>query len=398
MKKFEQSKLLQALPDQFFAKLGKKVSDAINEGRDVINLGQGSPDQPPANHVINALQKAAENPVNHKYSPFKGFPYVKEACAEFYKREYGVEVDPDTEIAILFGGKAGLVELPQVLLNPGDVALVPDPGYPDYWSGMALSGAEMYMMPLTEENRYLPRYEEIPADIVKRAKLLFINYPNNPTGAMADEAFFEETIAFANKRDLCVVHDFAYGAIGFDDNKPVSFLQVEGAKEVGLEIYTMSKTYNMAGWRVGFAVGNPSVIAALELLQDHLHCSLFGAVQEATAVALLGEQQGVKEQEAMYERRRNLLIDGLNRIGWKVEAPEGSFFSWLKVPTGYTSEQFSDLLLKEANVVVAPGVGFGKYGEGYVRAGLVVSEERILEAIDRIDRMKIFENTVDSFS
>ncbi|MBM7649577.1 aminotransferase [Bacillus ectoiniformans] len=390
MKTFEQSKVLHALPDQFFAKLGVKIKKASNEGRDLINLAQGNPDQPTPEHIVQALKEAADKPVNHKYSPFQGFPYVKEACAAFYEREYGVKVDPETEVALLFGGKAGLVELPQCLLNPGDVALVPDPGYPDYWSGIALAGAEMHMMPLKEENGFLPCYEDIPDDILDRAKLLFINYPNNPTGAMADLEFYNQTIEFANKHDICVVHDFAYGAIGFDGNKPVSYLEAEGAKETGLEIYTMSKTYNMAGWRIGFAIGNPSVISAIELLQDHLNVSLFGAIQEAAAAAFLGSQECVYAQSDTYESRRNVLIGGLREIGWEVSAPAGSFFSWLKVPKGYTSVEFSDLLLDKANVIVAPGIGFGEYGEGYVRVGLLASEERMREAIQRIKALNIF--------
>ncbi|KKB37138.1 pyridoxal phosphate-dependent aminotransferase [Bacillus thermotolerans] len=391
MKNFKTSNRLQAVPEQFFAKLEQKVKKAAsNADRPIINLGQGSPGEPAFDHIKEALKEAADKPINDKYPPFPGFAYAREACAEFYKREYGVEIDPEKEVSLLIGGKAGLVELPQCLLNPGDIALVPDPGYPDYWSGIALAEAEMYMMPLIEENNFLPRYEDIPEDILKRAKIMFVNYPNNPTGAMVDEEFFKETIAFAKAHDICVVHDFAYGAIGFDGKRPVSYLEVEGAKENGIEIYTMSKTFNMAGWRIGFAVGNPSVIAALDLMHDHLHCGLYGGIQEAAAAALLGPQDEVREQERMYERRRNLLINGLNEIGWKVKAPQGSFFSWLKVPEGYTSEEFSDLLLEKAQVLAAPGIGFGEHGEGYVRAGLVASDEKIKEAIERIDALNLF--------
>ncbi|RJS61523.1 pyridoxal phosphate-dependent aminotransferase [Bacillus sp. PK3_68] len=396
MKTFETANRLQALPEQFFAKLGQKIKDASTGGREIINLAQGSPDQPVFSHIKTVLKTAVDDPANDKYPPFKGFDHVKEACAEFYQKEYGVEIDPAREVALIIGGKAGLVELPQCLLNPGDVALVPDPGYPDYWSGIALAGAEMYMMPLREENGFLPRYEDVPEEILKKTKLLFINYPNNPTGAMADAAFFEETIQFANQHGICIVHDFAYGAIGFDGKRPVSYLEIDGAKEIGIEIYTMSKTYNMAGWRVGFAVGNPSVIAAIDLIQDHLHCSLYGGIQEAAAAALLGPQDEVHKQQAMYEKRRDLLINSLNEIGWEVTAPEGSFFAWLKVPEGYTSEGFSDLLLEEAGVAFAPGIGFGERGEGYVRAGLVASEEKIKEAVRRISQLSIFKNQVDN--
>ncbi|MEH7483056.1 pyridoxal phosphate-dependent aminotransferase [Neobacillus drentensis] len=390
MKQFPPSELLTSLPKQFFASLVKKVGEYISQGFDVINLGQGNPDQPTPSHIVKKLQDAAANPLNHKYSPFQGHRYLKQAAADFYLREYGVTIDPDKEVAILFGGKAGLVEIPQCLLNPGDTILVPDPGYPDYWSGVALAKAEMVTMPLREENNFLPDYCELDKSVLSKAKLMFLNYPNNPTGATATHELFDETIKLASDHDICVVHDFAYGAIGFDGEKPISFMQVEGAKEVGIEIYTLSKTFNMAGWRVGFAVGNESVISSIELLQDHLYVSLFGAVQEAAAEALMGPQDCVRELNDLYERRRNVLIDGLRSLGWNVTAPKGSFFAWLKVPEGKTSEEFANILLEQAHIMVAPGIGFGEFGEGYVRVGLLTSEQRLAEAVERISRLEIF--------
>lgn len=390
MKQFLPSEILNNLPKQFFASLVKKVGQFIEQGYDVINLGQGNPDQPTPNHIVEMLQEAAMKPENHKYSPFQGHLYLKQAVADFYYREYNVSINPDKEVAILFGGKAGLVEIPQCLLNPGDTIFVPDPGYPDYLSGVALAKAEMVTLPLKEENNFLPDYNQISQEDLLKAKLMFLNYPNNPTGSTATKEFFEDTVALARENDICVVHDFAYGAIGFDGEKPLSFLQVDGAKEIGIEIYTLSKTYNMAGWRVGFAVGNESVISAIELLQDHLYVSLFGAVQEAAAAALLGPQNCVRELNQLYERRRNILINGLRKIGWDVTAPKGSFFAWLKVPNGLTSEQFADILLEQAHIMVAPGIGFGEFGEGFVRVGLLTSEERLIEAIDRISSLEIF--------
>jgi L-glutamine---4-(methylsulfanyl)-2-oxobutanoate aminotransferase len=390
MTQFPQSELLKGLPKQFFASLVKKAGQYMEEGYDVINLGQGNPDQPTPKHIVTKLQEAGAKPVNHKYSPFQGFRFLKQAAADFYLQEYGVDINPDKEVAILFGGKAGLVEIPQCLLNPGDKVLVPDPGYPDYWSGVALARAEMVTMPLTEENQFLPAYEELSAEILAEAKLMFLNYPNNPTGAQATKGFFEESVKLAAANQICIVHDFAYGAIGFDGIKPPSFLQTNGAKDVGIEIYTLSKSYNMAGWRVGFAVGNESVISALELLQDHLYVSLFGAVQEAAAEALTGPQDCVRELTGMYERRRNVFINGLRSLGWDVTTPQGSFFAWLKVPEGFSSEGFSNLLLEQAHIMVAPGIGFGAYGEGYVRVGLLSTEERLLEAVQRISKLKLF--------
>lgn len=357
---FEISDVLKQLPEQFFASLVQKVNQKLKEGRDVINLGQGNPDQPTPQHIVEEMKRAVERPENHKYSSFRGAYSFKKAAAAFYEREYGVTLDPETEVAVLFGGKAGLVELPQCLLNPGDTILVPDPGYPDYWSGVALAKAKMKMMPLTEERGFLPDYSVIPEKVRSEAKLLYLNYPNNPTGAVATEAFFEETVGFAEQNGICVVHDFAYGAVGFDGHKPLSFLQTEGAKETGIEIYTLSKTYNMAGWRVGFAVGNASVIEAINLYQDHMFVSLFPAAQQASAAALLEDQACVAAQNDRYESRRNAWIEACRGIGWDVTAPAGSFFAWLPVPDGYTSQSFSDLLLEKADVAVAAGNGFGK--------------------------------------
>jgi L-glutamine---4-(methylsulfanyl)-2-oxobutanoate aminotransferase len=390
LKQFQTSDALKRLPEQFFAKLAGKVNRYVDAGYDIINLGQGNPDQPTPDHIIKSLQKAAENPTYHKYPPFRGQPFLKQAAADFYQREFGVNLDPEKEIAVLFGGKAGLVEVSQCLLNKGDVALVPDPGYPDYWSGVAMAEANMQMMPLLEKNHFLPDYEAIPEDSLKKAKMMFLNYPNNPTAAVATKRFFEETINFAETNDICVVHDFAYGAIGFDGERPISFLETEGAKDNGIEIYTLSKTYNMAGWRVGFAVGNQSVVESINLLQDHFYVSLFSAVQEAAAEALLGSQQCVEDLRETYESRRNVLIQGLHDIGWDVTSPAGSFFAWLKVPESFTSESFADFLLENVQIVVAPGNGFGEYGEGYVRVGLLTSEDKLREAVERIKSLNLF--------
>lgn len=390
MKSFKQSKTLENLPQQFFAKLVKDVNKVTSEGHKVINLAQGNPDQPTPGHIVKSGQEAVENPLFHKYSPFRGYPFFKEAASEFYKREYNVDIDPETEVAVLFGGKAGLIEVSQCLLDEGDIALMPDPGYPDYWSGISLAKAEMVPMPLHEKNNYLPDYSLLDKGSLAEAKLMFLNYPNNPTGAIATADFFSETVGLAKNNEFCVVHDLAYGAIGFEGEKPLSFLQTEGAKDIGIEIYTLSKTYNMAGWRVGFAVGNPSVIAALNLLQDHLHCSLFGGVQQAAATALTSSQESVENLVSLYENRRNFLMERLHEIGWEAQAPKGSFFAWLPVPEGFTSESFFKVLLEEAHVAVAPGTGFGEYGEGYVRVGLLQDEEILAEAVRRIGELGLF--------
>lgn len=386
------SEKLKSLPTQFFANLVGKVNKAIEDGRDVINLGQGNPDQPTPKHIVQALQKAVEDPNTHKYSPFRGLLELKEAVCDFYKKEYDVDVDPVREVAILFGAKAGLVELPMCLLNPGDLMLLPDPGYPDYLSGVVLAGVEYELFPLKAENHFLPDYNAISSDVLDAAKLLYLNYPNNPTGAVANLDFFNQTVKLAKKHEITVMHDFAYGAIGFDGKKPVSFLQADGAKDIGVEMYTLSKTYNMAGWRVGFAVGNPTIIEAINLIQDHLYVSLFPVVQKAAIAALSGDQTCVKELVARYESRRNAFVDACKQIGWDVTAPKGSFFAWLPVPDGFTSQSFADYLLDAADVAVAPGNGFGKYGEGFIRVGLLMDESRLVEAVQRIGNLGVFKN------
>ena len=393
-KRMEFSRKLQQLPDQFFAALVQKVNAALSEGRDIINLGQGNPDQPTPQHIIAALQQAAENPQTHKYSPFRGIEELRIAAADFYKRTYNVDIDPQTEVAILGGTKIGLVELPMALLNEGDVMLLPDPGYPDYLSGVVLAGAEMKTMPLTADNDFLPDYTQLDADTLEQVKLMYLNYPNNPTGATATLKFFEETVALAKKHNIAVSHDFAYGAIGFDGKRPVSFLQAEGAKDVGVEMYTLSKSFNMAGWRIGFAVGNKDIIAAINLIQDHLFCSIFPAIQHAGVAALTQELHELDELSDMYERRRNVLVEEAHRIGWNIKAPTGSFFAWLRVPKGYTSAQFADALLDKCDVAVASGNGFGEYGEGYVRVGLLVSEERLREFIARVEAKNLLHAAV----
>ena len=384
------SNRLHNLPDQFFAALVAKASKAVEEGRDVINLGQGNPDQPTPPHIVKAMQTAVADPKTHRYSPFRGLGTLRKAAADFYKREYGVDIDPDLEVAIVSGTKIGFVELPIALLNPGDSLLLPDPGYPDYLSGAPLADIEIDLMKLEGANGYLPNYDEVSESVRQRAKLLYLNYPNNPTGATATQDFFDETIEFAKHNDIAVVHDFAYGGIGFDGHKPVSFLQSEGAKDVGIEMYTLSKTYNMAGWRIGFAVGNSKMIEALNTVQDHLFAGIFPAVQLAAAEALTASQQCVDELVELYENRRRVLMDECRRIGWDVEAPKGSFFAWLPVPEGFTSIEFSDYLLDKADIAVAAGSGFGSAGEGFVRVGLLVDEQRIKEAIQRIEKLDIF--------
>ncbi|SIS59166.1 pyridoxal phosphate-dependent aminotransferase [Salimicrobium flavidum] len=385
---FEPSEAMERLPEQFFAKLTRRVTQLKKEGRDIINLGQGNPDRPTPEAIVRKLERAARNPLNHGYINFRGLPEFKQAAADYYRREHQVELDPEKEVAILFGAKAGLAEVSQCFLDYGDKVLLPDPGYPDYMSGTALVGAENVFMPLREENGFRPDYSQLNKQDLESAKLMFLNYPNNPTAGVATPEFFEETVKVAEEYETGVVHDFAYGAIGYDGEKPVSFLETEGAKDVGVEIFTLSKSYNMAGWRIGFAAGNEKVIEQINKLQDHTYVSLFGAIQEAAIEALSGDQSDVRELVSMYERRRNVFIDTLEAHGFRTIVPKGTFFCWIPVPEGYTSEGFSEYAIEHAGVVTAPGNGFGSEGEGYVRVGLLAEEEVLREAAERLGRLE----------
>ncbi|BAP86729.1 diaminopimelate aminotransferase [Paucilactobacillus hokkaidonensis JCM 18461] len=390
---FPESELLQGLPKQFFANLVAKVNKKAASGVDVINLGQGNPDKPTPDYIVKSTQEKVAKPENHKYSLFRGLPALKKAASDFYLEKYGASFDPEKEVAILGGSKIGLVELPWALMNPGDTFLLPDPGYPDYLSGAALGQANFETFPLKEENNFLPDLDAIPADVAKKAKLIYLNYPNNPTGATATHEFYEKLVDWAKQYHVGVISDFAYGAIGFDGKAPISFMETPGAKEVGIEFYTYSKTFNMAGWRIAFAVGNPDIIEAINLIQDHLFVSVFPALQQAGIDALKDHQRDSEISKIVerYETRRNAFVGAAEKIGWRSINPGGAFYVWMPVPTGYTSASFADLLLNEAGVAVAPGNGFGEQGEGYVRIGLLIEPERLVEAVERIDKLHIFD-------
>lgn len=392
MMEFSQSKILNQLPKQFFADLVSKVNAVKKAGVDVINLGQGNPDQPTFEYIVKAMQQAVTKPENHQYSLFDGEPSFKRAASEFYATHYHASFDFQKEIAVLGGSKTGLVELPFALCNPGDVILLPDPGYPDYLSGAALAGVTVKTFPLRAQNNFLPDLSEIDEAVAKKAKLMYLNYPNNPTGAVATKEFYAEVIAWAKKYHVGIVSDFAYGAIGFDGNKPISFMEVAGAREVGIEFYTFSKTFNMAGWRLAFAVGNETMIRALNLLQDHMYVSVFKAEQAAGKIALLADdyQSQTAALVARYQKRRDAFVTAAAKIGWQAFVPGGTFYAWLPTPKHMKSTEFADLLLTKAGVAVAPGVGFGTHGEGFVRVGLLMAPERLEEAVARVEKLKLF--------
>lgn len=387
MVNFEPSDTLKRLPRQYFTYLAEKKNGYKEQYEDVIDLGVGNPDLPAPGFIVEELKEAASDPVNDQYGPARGFDYLREAVAEYYLREYGVTLDPQKEVAILQGSKAGIVEISQCLLNPGDTVLLPNPSYPDYLSGIGLADAKIADLPLLAENAFLPRYDQIDEQTAAAAKLMFLNYPNNPTAAVATPEFFTKTVAFAEKNEICVAHDFAYGTIGFDGERPLSFLQTPGAKEIGIEFFTLSKSHNMAGWRMGFAVGNASVIEGINLLQDHTGCGWYGGIQRAAAKALRDDQSSVRALTATYERRRDLFLAEFAESGLEINKPEGSFYIWMKAPNEFSSEEFMEFLASEAHVLVAPGDGFGSLGEGYVRISLSQSDDRVLEAAKRIAQL-----------
>ncbi|MDT3425998.1 aminotransferase [Paenibacillus forsythiae] len=398
MVNFKTSAVVGRLPEHYFRALKEKVADYRSRGVDIIDLSSGNPDQPTPEHIVRSLKEAADKPEHHGYPPFYGKKSTLEAVAAFYKREYGVDLDPDTEVAVFHGSSTGIMGIAQTLLGTGDVLLTANPAYPPYYASAAMAGAEVHAIPVYEQDGFLPDYRTVPEEILRRVKLLLLNYPNNPTGAVATRAFFEQSLALAAEHHFPVVNDFAYGAFGFGGRRPISLLQIPGAKEYGVEIYTLSKTYNMAGWRFGFAVGNASVIGALKLYHTHAYSTIFGAVQDAAAAALLGPQESVQRLVECYERRRDALVSKLRSIGWEVSAPAGTFFAWFKVPEGYRSLEFAEKLLEEAHVAVAPGEGFGSQGDAYVRIGLVNSEEQLLEAAERIARTGIFSGSAVQLS
>ena len=378
---------LDRLPPYMFAQLERKIAEKRDAGIDVISLGIGDPDLPTPDVVVQAAQKAVARPDMHQYPSNRGRTGFREAMASFYEDRFGVRLDPATEVIPVLGGKEAIFHLCPVLLNPGDVALGTDPGYPVYTGGPLLSDAEPYLLPLEEANGFKPDLSSVPSDVAARAKLLFLNYPNNPTGAVIEEGdpFFAEVVEFARANDLVVVHDNAYSEITFDGYRAPSFLETPGAKDVGVEVFSLSKAWNMTGWRVGAIVGNAEVVEAYWSYKTNVDSGMFDAVQYAAAAALADAREVPGEMSRIYERRRDLVLEALRAIGLEPNAPKGSLFVWVRVPEGHTSESFTELVLEEAGVVISPGNSFGDAGAGYVRISLSTPDERLQEAIGRIE-------------
>jgi LL-diaminopimelate aminotransferase len=375
---------LDLVPPYLFAELERKIEEKRRAGVDVISLGIGDPDLPTPEPVIRALQAAAADATTHQYPTNRGLESFRDAVAAFYGERFGVGIDPATEVVPVLGGKEGVAHIAFACLDPGDVALAPEPGYPPYTSGPLFAGAEVHYLPLLAENAFLPELEGVPSDVAGRANLLFLNYPNNPTGAVVTPGFFERAVEFARATDLIVIHDNAYSEVAFEGYEPPSFLATEGAKDVGVEIFSLSKGWNMTGWRVGWVAGNAEVVEQFRRLKTNLDSGMFEAVQLAGVAALTEARGFPAEMSAIYRRRRDLMIEALAGIGLPAEPPQATPYIWVRVPDGHTSETFTELVLEEAGVVVSPGPSFGPSGEGYVRVSLTVADERLEEAASRI--------------
>lgn len=378
------SKRVEGLPPYLFREITRKITEKRAKGEEVISFAIGDPDCPTPTHIINSLCQAAQNPANHQYPESDGLPELRRAIAGWYEKRFGVSLDADKEVLPLVGAKEGVVHAALCFIDPGDIALVPDPGYPPYAMGTILADGRPYYMPLTEENDFLPDLETIPSDVIKQAKLIWINYPNNPTGAVAELDFFNRVVKFARQYDLAVCHDGPYTEVAFDDYQPVSFIQAEGAMETGIEFHSLSKSYNMTGWRIGMVVGNADMIDALKRVKSNIDSGIPQAIQYAAIEALAGPQDSVREQNLRYQRRRDLVVDMLNDIGLETRRPKAGLYVWTKVPGNYTSLEFANDLLEEVGVVVTPGIGYGQNGEGYIRISLTISDANLVKGLSRL--------------
>jgi len=378
------AKRVEQLPPYLFVEISRKIAQKRAKGEDVISLGAGDPDFPTPQHILDRLCEAARDPANHHYPATEGLPELRRAIAQWYEGRFGIILDPDKEVLPVIGSKEGLGHIPLCFIDPGDIALVPDPAYPVYSAGVLFAGGSSYPLPLVEENNFLPDLDSVPQDVAQRAKMLWINYPNNPTGAVADMEFFQRVVAFSKKYDIPVCHDGPYTEVAFDGYRPLSFMQAEGSREVGVEFHSLSKSYNMTGWRIGMVVGNADMVNALMRVKSNLDSGIPQAIQYAAIAALTGPQGSIQEQNAIYKRRQDKIIKVLLDLGLRVRPPVASLYIWAGLPEGQTSIEFAERLLEQCNVVVTPGIGYGQSGEGYIRISLTCPDERIDEALTRI--------------
>jgi LL-diaminopimelate aminotransferase len=384
MIKIERADRLKQLPPYLFAELDRKKDEVKARGVDVIDVGVGDPDQPTPDHIIDALNEAARLPQYHSYPSYTGMNNFREAVSAWYDKRAGVKLHPLKEVVSLIGSKEGIAHIPLAFINPGDVVLVPSPAYPVYKIATQFAGGVPYEMPLLKENGFLPDLDIIPADVLAKAKMMFLNYPNNPTAAPATPEFFVKVVAFAKKHNIMICHDFAYSEMAFDGYKPPSFLETPGAMDVGIEFHSLSKTYNMTGWRIGWAAGNSEIIGGLGQIKSNIDSGIFEAIQIAGIEAMKDDESWLTEMRQLYEERRDVVMKGLGELGIKADAPKATFYVWAEVPAGYDSAAFVGHLLEKAGIVCTPGNGFGDPGEGYFRIALTVSKERLQEMIDRM--------------
>ncbi|GBD97758.1 LL-diaminopimelate aminotransferase [bacterium BMS3Abin06] len=383
----EPAKRVKDLPPYLFAIIDRMKEKAVAKGVDLIDLSIGDPDMPTPKHIIERMRKAVKNPAHHQYPSYVGMLSFRQAVADWYKKRFNVSLNPGTEALSLIGSKEGIGHMPLAFINPGDYVLVPSPGYPVYPVAALFAGGKVHEMPLLEKNNYLPDLGAIPKGVLKKAKLMFINYPNNPTAACAGRTFYKELINFAAKNNIIICHDAAYSEIYYDNEKPLSFLQIPGAKEVGIEFHSLSKTYNMAGWRIGFAVGNKEAVAGLGKIKTNLDSGIFQAIQEAGIEALNTDDKVLEKIRDMYQERRDTFYEGLKKLGLEVNKPKATFYLWVKCPKGISSMDFTTLLLNKAGILTTPGNGFGAPGEGYIRFALTVPVKRIKEAVERMGKV-----------
>jgi LL-diaminopimelate aminotransferase len=378
------AKRIQQLSPYLFVEISRRIAEKRAQGIDVVSFAIGDPDVPTPRHVIDALTEAAHDPANHRYPETEGLPELRLAIAEWYGRRFGLSLDPEREVLPLIGSKEGVGHAALCFIDPGDVALVPDPAYPVYAVSVMFAGGEVHHLPLREERGFLPDLESVPEGVARRAKMLWLNYPNNPTSALADLDFFERAVAFARRHDIVVLHDMAYSEVAFDGYRPPSFLEAAGAREVGMEFHSLSKSYNMTGWRIGMAVGNADLINALMRVKSNLDSGVPQAIQRMAVAALRGPQDCVEEHNALYQARRDRLVPVLGEIGLRVQPPTATLYVWAGLPEGMSSVEFATRLLEEVAVVVTPGVGYGQAGEGYVRLSLTIPDDQLEEGLRRL--------------
>ena len=385
----ETAQRIKAIPPYVFVELDKKTQAVSAQGIDVINLGRGDPDEPTPPHIVEAMIQAVKDPANHHYPPYGGTKEYKQAIADWMDRRYKIKVDPTSEVLSLIGGKEGLHHTIMSFVDPGDYNLIPDLAYPVYNTSTILAGGTPYFLPLKPENNFLPVLEDIPAAVLAKSKLLMLNYPHNPTAAVADLGFFEKVVHFAKKHNLLFCHDLAYPDMTFDGYRAPSVLEIPGAKDVTIELHTLSKTFNMTGWRIGFAVGNAQAVKVLGLIKSNVDTDVFKAIQVAGIAALRGPLDHIDHCNKLYVERRDVVIKALNELGWQIKPSQATFYLWLRVPSGFTSWEFSYFLLEKTGVLMTPGPAYGPGGEGFVRLSLCLPKERLQEAMNRLKEHKI---------